>query len=191
MPPFHFIIKEINPNRPLCHSYRLSNEIEAPNEPSPRGLTPTVIITQCPEWVWPYVHTHTYHFIKYTLHYKYVCIFWGGPFSLSTSRTSLPGDNDGPFEFSSPVNHLLSKLTKVKKKTVTFTWAGILHSFIYLWMKRITIRMKIVSSLDNRNGQDIVPIRQQLLPANYPQQHHHPTLFFCSIWDPHLCPVWT
>ncbi|XP_008322409.1 ral guanine nucleotide dissociation stimulator-like 2 isoform X2 [Cynoglossus semilaevis] len=61
-------------------SYRLSNEIEAPNEPSPRGLTPTVIITQCPD--------------------------------LSTSRTSLPGDNDGPFEFSSPVNHLLSKLTK-------------------------------------------------------------------------------
>ncbi|XP_017288814.1 ral guanine nucleotide dissociation stimulator-like 2 isoform X2 [Kryptolebias marmoratus] len=29
-------------------SYRLSNEIEAPGEPSPRGLTPTVIITQCP-----------------------------------------------------------------------------------------------------------------------------------------------
>ncbi|XP_041843295.1 ral guanine nucleotide dissociation stimulator-like 2 isoform X2 [Melanotaenia boesemani] len=30
-------------------SYRLSNEIEAPSEPSPRGLTPTVIITQCPD----------------------------------------------------------------------------------------------------------------------------------------------
>ncbi|KAM3873081.1 ral guanine nucleotide dissociation stimulator-like 2 [Diretmus argenteus] len=29
--------------------YRLSNEIEAPSEPSPRGLTPTVIITQCPD----------------------------------------------------------------------------------------------------------------------------------------------
>ncbi|XP_037532008.1 ral guanine nucleotide dissociation stimulator-like 2 [Nematolebias whitei] len=29
-------------------SYRLSNEIEAPGEPSPRGLPPTVIITQCP-----------------------------------------------------------------------------------------------------------------------------------------------
>ncbi|XP_013854912.1 ral guanine nucleotide dissociation stimulator-like 2 [Austrofundulus limnaeus] len=29
-------------------SYRLSNEIEAPGEPSPRGLAPTVIITQCP-----------------------------------------------------------------------------------------------------------------------------------------------
>ncbi|XP_029360038.1 ral guanine nucleotide dissociation stimulator-like 2 isoform X2 [Echeneis naucrates] len=30
-------------------SYRLSNEIEAPSEPSPRVLTPTVIITQCPD----------------------------------------------------------------------------------------------------------------------------------------------
>ncbi|XP_053288686.1 ral guanine nucleotide dissociation stimulator-like 2 isoform X1 [Pleuronectes platessa] len=30
-------------------SYRLSNEIEAPCEPSPRGSTPTVIITQCPD----------------------------------------------------------------------------------------------------------------------------------------------
>ncbi|KAM4600896.1 ral guanine nucleotide dissociation stimulator-like 2 isoform 2-T2 [Polymixia lowei] len=30
-------------------SYRLSNEIEAPCEPSPRGLTPTVIITECPD----------------------------------------------------------------------------------------------------------------------------------------------
>nr|XP_015805243.2 ral guanine nucleotide dissociation stimulator-like 2 isoform X1 [Nothobranchius furzeri] len=29
-------------------SYRLSNEIEAPCDPSPRGLAPTVIITQCP-----------------------------------------------------------------------------------------------------------------------------------------------
>lgn len=37
----------------LCcsDSYRLSNEIEAPCEPSPRCLAPTVIITQCPEWV--------------------------------------------------------------------------------------------------------------------------------------------
>ncbi|XP_058504576.1 ral guanine nucleotide dissociation stimulator-like 2 isoform X1 [Solea solea] len=61
-------------------SYRLSNEIEAPGEPSPRGLTPTVIITQCPD--------------------------------LSRSRTSLPGDSDSLFEFSSPVNNLLSKLTK-------------------------------------------------------------------------------
>uniref|UniRef100_A0A3Q2DE96 Ral guanine nucleotide dissociation stimulator-like 2 n=2 Tax=Cyprinodon variegatus TaxID=28743 RepID=A0A3Q2DE96_CYPVA len=30
-------------------SYRLSNEIEAPSEPSPRSLMPTVIITQCPD----------------------------------------------------------------------------------------------------------------------------------------------
>ncbi|XP_022602081.1 ral guanine nucleotide dissociation stimulator-like 2 [Seriola dumerili] len=61
-------------------SYRLSNEIEAPSEPSPRGLTPTVIITQCPD--------------------------------LSTSRTSLAGDSDSLFDFPSPVNNLLSKLTK-------------------------------------------------------------------------------
>ncbi|XP_041797537.1 ral guanine nucleotide dissociation stimulator-like 2 isoform X3 [Chelmon rostratus] len=61
-------------------SYRLSNEIEAPGEPSPRGLTPTVIITQCPD--------------------------------LSTSRTSLAGDSDSLFDFPSPVNNLLSKLTK-------------------------------------------------------------------------------
>ncbi|KAM3614537.1 uncharacterized protein V6R79_015823 [Siganus canaliculatus] len=61
-------------------SYRLSNEIEAPGEPSPRGLTPTVIITQCP--------------------------------NLSTSRTSLAGDSDSLFDFTSPVNNLLSKLTK-------------------------------------------------------------------------------
>ncbi|KAM9851979.1 ral guanine nucleotide dissociation stimulator-like 2 isoform 3-T3 [Aulostomus maculatus] len=61
-------------------SYRLSNEIEAPTEPSPRGLTPTVIITQCPD--------------------------------LSTSRTSLAGDSEGLFDFPSPVNNLLSKLTK-------------------------------------------------------------------------------
>ncbi|XP_022055293.1 ral guanine nucleotide dissociation stimulator-like 2 [Acanthochromis polyacanthus] len=61
-------------------SYRLSNEIEAPGEPSPRGLTPTVIITQCPD--------------------------------LSTSRTSLAGDSDSLFDFQSPVNNLLSKLTK-------------------------------------------------------------------------------
>lgn len=32
----------------IC-SYRLSNEIEAPGEPSPRANPPTVIITQCPE----------------------------------------------------------------------------------------------------------------------------------------------
>ncbi|XP_051263684.1 ral guanine nucleotide dissociation stimulator-like 2 isoform X2 [Dicentrarchus labrax] len=61
-------------------SYRLSNEIEAPGEPSPRGLTPTVIITQCSD--------------------------------LSTSRTSLVGDSDSLFDFPSPVNNLLSKLTK-------------------------------------------------------------------------------
>ncbi|XP_056300181.1 ral guanine nucleotide dissociation stimulator-like 2 isoform X3 [Pseudoliparis swirei] len=61
-------------------SYRLSNEIEAPGEPSPRGITPTVIITQCPD--------------------------------LSRSRTSLTGDSESLFDFPSPVNHLLSKLTK-------------------------------------------------------------------------------
>ncbi|XP_059194991.1 ral guanine nucleotide dissociation stimulator-like 2 isoform X2 [Centropristis striata] len=61
-------------------SYRLSSEIEAPGEPSPRGLTPTVIITQCPD--------------------------------LSSSRTSLTGDSESLFDFSSPVNNLLSKLTK-------------------------------------------------------------------------------
>ncbi|CAL8287847.1 unnamed protein product [Merluccius merluccius] len=64
-------------------SYRLSNEIEAPGEPSPRGLTPTVIITECP--------------------------------SLSTSRTSLASDTDGPFDFPSPVNQLLSKFAKHMK----------------------------------------------------------------------------
>ncbi|XP_031135250.1 ral guanine nucleotide dissociation stimulator-like 2 isoform X2 [Sander lucioperca] len=64
-------------------SYRLSNEIEAPSEPSPRGLPPTVIITQCPD--------------------------------LSTSRTSLTGDSDSLFDFPSPVNNLLSKLTKHMK----------------------------------------------------------------------------
>lgn len=30
-------------------SYRLSNDIEAPGEPSPRALPPTVIVTQCAE----------------------------------------------------------------------------------------------------------------------------------------------
>ncbi|XP_056141816.1 ral guanine nucleotide dissociation stimulator-like 2 isoform X2 [Lampris incognitus] len=30
-------------------SYRLSNEIEVPSEPSIRGITPTVIITECPD----------------------------------------------------------------------------------------------------------------------------------------------
>ncbi|XP_068426875.1 ral guanine nucleotide dissociation stimulator-like 2 isoform X2 [Clinocottus analis] len=64
-------------------SYRLSNEIEAPGEPSPRGLTPTVIITQCSD--------------------------------LSASRTSLTGDSDSLFDFPSPVNNLLSKLTKHMK----------------------------------------------------------------------------
>ena len=34
--------------------------------------------------------------------------------SLSSSRTSLAGDSDSLFDFPSPVNHLLSKLTKVK-----------------------------------------------------------------------------
>lgn len=61
-------------------SYRLSNEIESPNEPSSRGATPTVIITQCSD--------------------------------LSGSRTSLPTDSDSLFDFTSPVNHLLTKLTK-------------------------------------------------------------------------------
>ncbi|KAM8825843.1 ral guanine nucleotide dissociation stimulator-like 2 isoform 2-T2 [Synchiropus picturatus] len=61
-------------------SYRLSNEIESPSEPSPRGQTPAVIITQCPD--------------------------------LSSSRTSLPGDSDSLFDFPSPVNNLLSRLTK-------------------------------------------------------------------------------
>lgn len=61
-------------------SYRLSNEIEAPGDPSPRGHAPAVVITQCPD--------------------------------LSTSRTSLAGDSDSFFDFHSPVNNLLSKLTK-------------------------------------------------------------------------------
>ncbi|XP_008429005.1 ral guanine nucleotide dissociation stimulator-like 2 [Poecilia reticulata] len=61
-------------------SYRLSNEIEAPTEPSPRSLMPTVIITQCSD--------------------------------LSSSRTSLAGDGDSLFDFHSPVNNFLSKLTK-------------------------------------------------------------------------------
>uniref|UniRef100_A0A146VIX9 Ral guanine nucleotide dissociation stimulator 2-like protein n=1 Tax=Fundulus heteroclitus TaxID=8078 RepID=A0A146VIX9_FUNHE len=61
-------------------SYRLSNEIEAPSEPNPRSLMPTVIITQCPD--------------------------------LSASRTSLAGDGDSLFDFHSPVNNFLSKLTK-------------------------------------------------------------------------------
>ncbi|XP_077950719.1 ral guanine nucleotide dissociation stimulator-like 2 isoform X5 [Gasterosteus aculeatus] len=66
-----------------AESYRLSNEIEAPGEPSPRGVPPTVIITQCP--------------------------------NLSTSRNSLTGDSDSLFDFPSPVNNLLSKLTKHMK----------------------------------------------------------------------------
>ncbi|XP_028282420.1 ral guanine nucleotide dissociation stimulator-like 2 isoform X2 [Parambassis ranga] len=61
-------------------SYKLSNEIEAPCEPSPRSHTPTVIITQCPD--------------------------------LSTSQPNLAGDSDSLFDFQSPVNNLLSKLTK-------------------------------------------------------------------------------
>lgn len=61
-------------------SYRLSNEIEAPSEPSSRGATPTVIITQCSD--------------------------------LSGSRSSLHTDSDSLFDFTSPVNHLLTKLTK-------------------------------------------------------------------------------
>ncbi|XP_007572947.1 ral guanine nucleotide dissociation stimulator-like 2 isoform X1 [Poecilia formosa] len=61
-------------------SYRLSNEIEAPTEPSPRSLMPTVIITQCSD--------------------------------LSSSRTSLAGDGESLFDFHSPVNNFLSKLTK-------------------------------------------------------------------------------
>lgn len=61
-------------------SYRLSNEIEAPSEPSSRGATPTVIITQCSD--------------------------------LSGSRSSLPTDSDSLFDFTSPVNNLLTKLTK-------------------------------------------------------------------------------
>ncbi|KAG7283365.1 hypothetical protein CRUP_000891, partial [Coryphaenoides rupestris] len=52
-------------------------------EESPRGLTPTVIITECP--------------------------------SLSASRTSLVSDSDGPFDFPSPVNQLLSKFAKHMK----------------------------------------------------------------------------
>ncbi|XP_026172477.1 ral guanine nucleotide dissociation stimulator-like 2 isoform X2 [Mastacembelus armatus] len=64
-------------------SYRLSNEIEAPSEPSSRGQTPLVIITQCPD--------------------------------LSRSQISLAGDSDSLSEFHSPVNNLLSKLTKHMK----------------------------------------------------------------------------
>ncbi|XP_054636709.1 ral guanine nucleotide dissociation stimulator-like 2 isoform X2 [Dunckerocampus dactyliophorus] len=64
----------------LTEEQRLSNEIEAPGEAGPRGPTPTVIITQCPD--------------------------------LSSSRSSLTTDADGLFDFSSPVNNLLSKLTK-------------------------------------------------------------------------------
>ncbi|XP_028984097.1 ral guanine nucleotide dissociation stimulator-like 2 isoform X2 [Betta splendens] len=61
-------------------SYRLSSDIEAPSEPSPRSNPPTVIITQCP--------------------------------SLSSSRISLAGDADSHADVHSPVNNLLSKLTK-------------------------------------------------------------------------------
>ncbi|CAN9514207.1 unnamed protein product [Ophioblennius macclurei] len=61
-------------------SYQLSSQIEMPGEPGPRGLNPTVIITECPD--------------------------------LSRSRSSLSGDSEGLFDFQSPVNNLLSKLTK-------------------------------------------------------------------------------
>uniref|UniRef100_H3CE32 Ral guanine nucleotide dissociation stimulator-like 2 n=2 Tax=Tetraodon nigroviridis TaxID=99883 RepID=H3CE32_TETNG len=61
-------------------SYRLSSVIEAPSEPSPRALPPTVIVTQCPD--------------------------------LRSSQNSLVSDSDNLFDFPSPVNHLLSKLTK-------------------------------------------------------------------------------
>ncbi|XP_062421535.1 LOW QUALITY PROTEIN: ral guanine nucleotide dissociation stimulator-like 2 [Pungitius pungitius] len=71
------------PSLTEAESYRLSNEIEAPGEPSPRGLPPSVVITQCPD--------------------------------LSTSRSSLTGDSDSLFDFPSPVNNLLSKLTKHMK----------------------------------------------------------------------------
>ncbi|XP_061738340.1 ral guanine nucleotide dissociation stimulator-like 2 isoform X1 [Nerophis ophidion] len=64
-------------------SYRLSNEIEALSEAGPRGPTPTVIVTQCPD--------------------------------LSSSRNSLSADSEGLFDFSTPVNNLLSKLTKHMK----------------------------------------------------------------------------
>ncbi|XP_028835876.1 ral guanine nucleotide dissociation stimulator-like 2 isoform X2 [Denticeps clupeoides] len=61
--------------------YRLSNQIEAPCDPSP--ARPTVVITQCPDA------------------------------SMSVNRAAL--ENDGMFDFPSPVNHLLSKLTKHMK----------------------------------------------------------------------------
>ncbi|KAG8009821.1 Ral guanine nucleotide dissociation stimulator-like 1 [Nibea albiflora] len=41
--------------------------------------------------------------------------------SLSTSRTSLAGDSDSLFDFPSPVNNLLSKLTKVTSNDKTPT----------------------------------------------------------------------
>uniref|UniRef100_A0A4W6BRW6 Ral guanine nucleotide dissociation stimulator-like 2 n=1 Tax=Lates calcarifer TaxID=8187 RepID=A0A4W6BRW6_LATCA len=65
-------------------SYRLSNEIEAPSEPSPRAMLS------------PY----------------FECVCFSCVDSLSTSRTSLAGDSDSLFDFPSPVNNLLSKLTK-------------------------------------------------------------------------------
>lgn len=41
-------------------------------------------------------------------------------FSLSTSRISLAGDSEGLFDFQSPVNNLLSKLTKVNHDYAEF-----------------------------------------------------------------------
>uniref|UniRef100_A0A672S542 Ral guanine nucleotide dissociation stimulator-like n=1 Tax=Sinocyclocheilus grahami TaxID=75366 RepID=A0A672S542_SINGR len=78
-------------------SYKLSNQIEAPGEPSPgRGLNPTVIITQCPDAL------------------------------SAVANTTM--DADGIFDFPSPVNHLLSRLYKVRaNKELYFDYTAVME----------------------------------------------------------------
>uniref|UniRef100_A0A096LQ52 Ral guanine nucleotide dissociation stimulator-like 2 n=1 Tax=Poecilia formosa TaxID=48698 RepID=A0A096LQ52_POEFO len=81
-------------------SYRLSNEIEAPTEPSPRSLMPTVIITQCSDKQQKTLFLKTISFIKTTYEQKYNIYEHRGKSGSQINLINKLGSNSQLKEFS-------------------------------------------------------------------------------------------
>lgn len=99
--------------------------------------------------------------------------------SLSSSRSSLPGDSDSLFDFPSPVNHLLSKLTKVIMILTEVCFNANQHncetlfiSFIYLFISHVPAAAHEVS-ICVLPGRGHVPPDQRLHAGHLDPVHAH------------------
>lgn len=71
-----------------------------------------LVLVHFSQFSWHFVDMIINRWWKQSLVSTLICVYTCVD-SLSTSRTSLAGDSDSLFDFPSPVNNLLSKLTKV------------------------------------------------------------------------------